>query len=96
MKRKPEWMAMYQELVERHQLKSDGPYADHPYEFRRTVEFDAYGFNELEWCLEHLAMDAWGWRHLGDSDGNGYYDSVVFAFADDADCVLFALTWGNG
>lgn len=96
MTRKPEWMAMYQELVESHRLESHAMSINHPYEFQMTTCDDEYIDDELEWCLENLEMDAW--RYLmskDDSDGAIFYNGVIFSFTDDADRVLFMLTWGN-
>ena len=96
MMRKPEWMIMYQELLEQHRLQQASS-VDHPHEIRMRCSWESSVDDEVAWCLENLAMDSWRWGHGYDGKGVQYNPlpdrNLIFAFADDADRLLFMLTW---
>lgn len=85
-RRKPEWMLMYQELIDLHRVHQEGHYP-------HRVTFTSFDDDDdmLEWCLEHLEMESWshGWYLQGD-----YQDEHrVYSFREPEACALFSLTW---
>lgn len=90
MMRKPEWMIMYQELLEQHRLQQASS-VDHPHEIRVRCSWESSFDDEVAWCLENLDMDSWRWGYILNNDGDdGFQDGIpdhvlIFAFADDAD-----------
>lgn len=95
--RKPEWMIMYQELLEQHRLQQASS-VDHPHEIRMQRAWDSSFDDEVAWCLENLDMDSWRCsiqaRRPYGNHGIPDHD-LIFAFADDADRLLFMLTWSD-
>lgn len=92
MTRKPEWLLMYQDLVNLHY--DGGLEFDHQHRFPhvRKVAGDTDMTQHIEWCLENLDMDTWtwGWEMAQDLFDQGWH---VFTFSKERDSVLFAMTW---
>ena len=80
MKRKPEWMIMYQELVNAHTTPMS-----RRFEHIVCLPSECIEEDHVEWCLGHLGMHAWSWTWDG--------DLAVFSFIDQEDAMLFRMVW---
>lgn len=85
--RKPEWMLMYQELVDLHHgFRSGG---GHPVVVDLRPPDGLRG--AIDWCLEHVDLGGWSWVYV--PCGHPDDCAVRVSFRDAADAVAFRLIW---
>jgi hypothetical protein len=84
MRREPEWVSMYFDLVSCHCASAERRY-QHGVRLADCVVDD----DHIDWCLANLGMDSWTWE---DQHIMGV-SFAVFTFVNEEDMVMFKLTW---
>lgn len=89
-RKKPEWQAMYQDLVDQHRHHPLGRTDARPHRIMADdlLDLDA----AVEWCIANLDLCTWSWGVVGDPTGD--VACWVFSFDRAEDAVLFGLSWG--